>query len=745
MVTLSFRAAPSARPARPGTRQGFAPTRHAVLEAYARLPLSFEANQGQTDPQVKFLARGRGYTLFLTSAGAVVSLKSAHMAQGGANGVLKAREAVLRMKLAGAAAAPRVAGVEPLPGKSNYLRGNDPKRWHKNVAHYAGVKYEGVYPGVDLVFHGRQHQLEYDFELAPGADPRTIRLVFEGAEALRQDERGDLVLRTPAGEFRQHAPLIYQQIRGERRLLSGGYTLEATGQVGFQVAAYDPSKPLIIDPVLAFSSFLGGNNADEGAGIALDSAGNAYVTGSTSSVNFPTSLGAYQSTCGGCPDESDAFVTKLDPRGSTLVFSTYLGGSDSDEGIAVAVDSSGVYVTGDTFSPDFPTTPGAFQTNPGGGTCGSPPFPCPDAFLTKLDPSGSALVYSTYLGGSNSEFGHGIAVDSSGSAYVVGSTASNDFPTTPGAFQTTFGGGTCGRSAAPCPDAFVTKFDSTGSMLVYSTYLGGSKADEALGIALDSSNNAYVTGFTASADFPTTLGAFQTVLGGGTCSDSPCPDAFVTKLDPTGSTLVYSTYLGGDNQDAGAGIALDSSGNAYVTGDTNSSNFPKTPGAFQTSLGGGICGIPPDTAPCADAFITKLNSTGSGVVYSTFLGGNNEDEGNAIAVDAAGNTYVTGSTSSTNFPTLNAVQGTFGGGLADAFVTKLNAAGSGLVYSTYFGGLNNDEGAGIAVDASGNAYVTGNTNSANFRTTPEAFQTTFGGGMCDTTPCSDAFVINVSP
>jgi hypothetical protein len=359
--------------------------------------------------------------------------------------------------------------------------------------------------------------------------------------------------------------------------------------------------------------------------------------------------------------------------------------------------------------------------------------------LTKLNPSGSALVYSTYLGGSNSEFGFGIAADSSGSAYVVGSTASNDFPTTPGAFQTTFGGGTCGT--APCPDAFVTKFDPTGSTLVYSTYLGGSDRDEALGIALDSSNNAYITGDTSSADFQTTLGAFQIQLGGGTCFGAPCPDAFVTKLDPTGSTLVYSTYLGGNNEDAGAGIALDSSGNAYVTGDTNSSNFPTTPGAFQTSLGGGIC----DTVPCADAFITKLNPTGSGLVYSTLLGGNNDDQGSGIVVDTAGNAYLTGLTSSTNFPLMNPLQGTFGGGPADAFVTKLNAAGSGLVYSTYVGGLNNDQGAGIATDAAGNAYVTGDTNSANFPTTPGAFQPTFGGGTCDTAPCSDAFVVKVSP
>jgi hypothetical protein len=480
--------------------------------------------------------------------------------------------------------------------------------------------------------------------------------------------------------------------------------LKGRRQVGFAVATYDTSLPLVIDPVLCYSTYLGGNSADEGRSIAVDSSGSAYVTGYTFSTDFPTTTGTFQTTTFG--GSTDAFVTKLNPTGSALVYSTYLGGGYYDFGHGIAVDASGnAYVTGDTSSTDFPTTAGAFQTTLGGIRNG---------FVTKLNPSGSAQVYSTYLGGSYSDAGLGIAADRSGNACVTGLTFSTDFPTTAGAFQPTFGGG-------GSIDAFVTKLNPTGSAQVYSTYLGGSGGDEGLGIAVDASNNAYVTGFTQSTNFPTTSGAFQPTFGGYN-------DAFVTKLNATGSApLVYSTYLGGSDFERGFGIAVDTLGNAYVTGVAGT-NFPTTSGAFQTTFGGII----------VDAFATKINPTGSApLVYSTYLGGSQFDQANGIAVDASDNAYVTGVTTSTDFPTTSGAFQTTFGGYSDAFVTKLNPTGSApLVYSTYLGGDADDSGNGIAVDPSGSAYITGTTSSIDFPTTTGAFQAVLMAGV----GCCDAFV-----
>jgi hypothetical protein len=735
-----------------------------MAAAFGLLPLSFEVNQGQTDGQVRFLSRGSGYSLFLTSNEAVLSLKPSRQRKGavthprlqnktGPLGIARGSDwfsapsaksvdekseegAILHMKLVGANPSPRVTGLEELPGKSNYFIGNDPAKWRTNVPTYAKVRYENVYSGIDLVYYGNQRQLEYDFVVAPGADPRAIRLAIqsrdrEGAVPLRIDGQGDLVLEAEGSELRLHQPVIYQEISGARQSVGGNFVIqggpsdasaqEGGRQVGFEVARYDASKPLIIDPVLSYSTYLGGSRYDEGSGIAVDSSGNAYVTGVTDSPNFPTA-NAFQavwgnSTCGTSsttpPCYADAFVTKLNANGSALVYSTYLGGAGSDGGSGIAVDSSGnAYVTGVTGSPNFPTA-NAFQAKGGGSS---------DAFVTKLNATGSALVYSTYLGGSDVDQGTGIAVDSSGNAYVTGITLSTNYPTA-NAFQPAHGGGDCGGGQVhyytfPCYDAFVTKLNPAGSALVYSTYLGGSGDDWGRGIAVDSSGNAYVTGITLSTNYPT-ANAFQATPGGGTCPAGfamvPCHDAFVTKLNAAGSALVYSTYLGGSSGDCGLGIAVDSSGNAYVTGDTSSTNFP-TANAFQAAFGGG----PPYLSGGVlflhkDAFVTKLNAAGSVLVYSTYLGGSDDDDGQRIAVDSSGNAYVTGETSSTNFPTANAFQAAKGGDW-DAFVTKLNAAGSALIYSTYLGGSFGDCGTGIAVDSSGNAYVTGSTQSPNFPT-----------------------------
>jgi hypothetical protein len=689
--------------------------------------LYFEPNRGQTDPQVKFLSRGSGYTLFLTrGAEAVLVLRKPTPKRDPLQppalawaGVAPQSEpasptAVVRIKLVGRNARPRVDGLDELLGKANYFIGNDPKKWRTNVPMYSTVRYREVYPGVDLVYYGNQRQLEHDFIVAPGADPRSIRFNLVGVEKLSLDSQGYLSLGVRGGEVRFEKPRMYQEVDGVRREVSGGYVLKGTHEVSFQVTAYDAGRPLVIDPVLFYSTYLGGSGNDQGFGIAVDSSGNAYVTGSTGSTNFPTTAGAFQTTYGG--GSEDAFITKLNPTGSGLVYSTYLGaggGFGNDEAHGIAVDSAdNAYVTGSTNSTNFPTTPGAFQPTVPFKNCSA--VGCTTVFVTKINPAGSALVYSTYLGGSGEDGGAAIAVDAAGNAYVAGGTQSSNFPTTPGVFQPTPGG--VSGSSSGVGDVFVTKLNTTGSGLVYSTYLGGSLGEGPGGIAVDASGNTYVAGGTQSSNFPTTPGAFQTTHGGG------LDTAFVTKINPTGTGLVYSTFLGGNGSDGAAGPVLDAAGNAYVTGNTSSTNFPTTPGAFQATYGGGV----------GDAFVTKLNPLGSGLIYSTYLGGSGQDAGAGIALDSSGNAYVAGYTNSANFPTVNAVQGAIGGGL-DAFVTVVNPTGLALVYSTYLGGSGYDQGSGIALDSlpNPNAYVTGFTGSLNFPTTTGALQTTFGGGSFD--------------
>ena len=654
-----------------------------VKERYGNLPLSFEANHGQSDSTVKFLSRGNGYSLFLTSSEAVLVLsQSSHR-----------KSAVVRMTLVNDNPQSRAAGLDELPGKSHYFIGNDPAKWRTNIPTYAKVKYDGVYPGVDLVYYGNQGQLEYDFVVAPGADPGLITLAFEGPRDVRIDARGELVLDVEGGELRQHKPVVYQEVAGVKQEVAGRFVMKGKREVGFRVAAYDPTRPLIVDPVLVYSTYLGGSGPEFGLGIAVDGGGNAYVTGYTDSMNFPTTA------AGALAGESDVFVTRLNATGNGLIYSAYLGGSSHDRASGIAVDSAGsAYVMGFTRSTDFPTTAGAAQTAHAGGF--------DDAFVSRLDSSGSSLVYSTYLGGSDVDLPGGIAVDGAGSAYVTGYTFSTDFPTISGAAQATRAGEF---------DAFVTRVNATGSGLVYSTFVGGGLNDFGLGIAVDGEGRASVAGVTLSTDFPTTAGAVQTTHAGGS-------DAFVARLDATGSELIFSTYLGGSDADFAGGIAVDGAGSAYVVGYTFSTNFPTTATAAQTDAGG------------TDAFVTKLNAAGSGLVYSTYLGGSLTDLGSEIAIDAAGSAHVVGSTTSVDFPTTaGAAQASFAGS-ADGFVTKLDATGSGLVYSTYLGGSSDDGGQDIAVDGAGAAYVTGYTLSTNFPTTSGAAQTTHAGDF-------DAFVV----
>jgi hypothetical protein len=683
-----------------------------ILDSYGKLPLSFEANHGQSDGRVKFLSRGGGYTLFLTQDEAVLALRginaktdnahaherknatAPHAPESGA--VASTTGAVLRMKLRNANPAATITGMNELQGTSNYFIGNDPAKWRSNVPTYAKVKYEGIYSGIDLVYYGNQRQLEYDFIVAPGADPRRIAFDISGAQRIRQDERGDLLLKTGEGEIRWHRPVAYQEKDGARQEIAAHYSVTAANRVGFEVAQYDASQPLYIDPLI-YSTFLGGSAQDQGNGIALDSAGNAYVVGYTLSTNFPM-MNPLQPNFGG--GNGDVFVAKINLSGSALVYSTYLGGSAFDFAWGIAVDSAGnAYITGSTCSTDFPTV-NALQATPGGGFCGGLGA---DAFVSEINSAGSALVYSTYLGGSGSDGGSGIAVDSAGNTYVVGATASTDFPTK-NPLQSTYGGGT--------EDAFVAKVGPSGSALVYSTYLGGSAYDYGGGIAVDSAGNAYVTGATSSTNFPT-MNPLQPNYGGGTSNGG---DAFVTELNASGSALVYSTYLGGSENDGGAGITVDSAGNAYVVGTTASLNFP-TMNPLQPANGGVV----------QDAFVSKLNPSGTGLVYSTYLGGSSYDYGNGIAVDTAGNAYVAGSTKSTNFPLQSSLKPNLSGS-QDAFVSRINPPGSALVYSTYLGGWAVEYGFGIALDSGGNAYVAGYTTSPNFPTTSGAFQIVCNGG-----------------
>jgi len=744
-----------------------------VKETHADLPLSFEANQGQADPRVKFLSRGRGYTLFLTADEAVLPLRSQKpevrsqkeekrpwSLQGGITGVARGNQGttdVLRLKLVGANRGVNLTALDELPGKSNYFIGNDPRKWRTDVPTYAKVKYEGVYPGIDLIYYSNQQQLEYDFVVAPGADPSAIALHVETGNweletgnskletrnsktgALRVDANGDLVIATNRGEVRLHKPVVYQltetgqlsclrrvssQVQEtkdngprtadvNRQFVDGRYVLLADNRIGFEVASYDRSRPLVIDPVLTYATYLGGTGFDSGRGIAVDSMGNAYVTGYTDSLDFPL-VDSFQRAPGGgtCGTDLDVypcfdvFVAKLNAAGTALVYSTYLGGSGEDYGLKVVVTPSGnAFVTGYTNSTDFPTSSPLQAANRGGY----------DAFVAELDPTGSALVYSTYLGGSGDDYGFGLAVDSSGNAHIAGFTASSDFPTTSGSFQARYGGGLY--------DAFAVKLNAQGSSLVYSTYLGGSTDDFAYGIVVDSAANAYVVGSTNSLDFPTAA-ALQPAPGGGTCGNAsstiPCFDAFITKLNPEGSAPVYSTYLGGRGGDYGYAIAVDTSGNTYVTGYTASPNFPTTLGAFQ-AVGGGSS---------HDAFVAKLNAAGSAFIFSTFLGGIRPAIGYDIAADSSGNSYVTGYAYGAGFPTADPIQAE-NAGFDDVFVTKVNPSGTGLVFSTYLGGSGNEEGRGIALDPAGNAYVTGVTFSTDFPVSAGGFQTGYAGGSFD--------------
>jgi hypothetical protein len=641
-----------------------------ILESYGKLPLSFEANRGQADGRVEFLSRTSGYSLFLTGdevvlalSGKTVDTRQAKIAGSGhapKPGMGASKGGVLRMRLCNVNPAARATGIDELPGTSNYFIGNDPAKWRTKVPTYAKVKYEGIYSGIDLIYYGNQRQLEYDFVVQPEADPQDIRLRIEGAKRLRR-EHGDVVMTTAAGDVYLRYPRLYQDEDGNRHEVAGEYVIEGNNEVRFRVGSYNRSKPLVIDPVLAYSTYV---NENYGAyGIAMDPARNVYVVGLTS-ING-----------------RDVVITKINADGSSVLYTSYLGGTADEWAPAIAVDSAGsAYLTGTTQSTDFPSKNAIQTTNHG----------YYDAFVTKISPDGGSLVYSTYLGGSVYDAGTGIAVDNVGNAYVAGMTGSTDFPTANALQPVALGQG----------DGFVAKINASGSAFVYSTYLTGTGFDYASGVVADSSGNAYVIGATESTDFPT-VNPLQPYHGGR--------DAFVSKINASGSAFVYSTFLGGSGEEDTGAIALDSGRNVYVVGSTTSSDFPTT-NPIQATNGGGW-----------DVFVAKIDARGNALLYSTYLGGSGNDRaytpeigggtGAGIGVDPVGSVYVTGSTESSDFPVHNAIQSTFGGD-SDAFIAGINAGGDALIYSTYFGGLGAESGAGLAVDSRGSVYVAGTTGSS---------------------------------
>lgn len=692
--------------------------------SFGKLPMTFEANKGQTAGQVKFLSRGKGYTAFLTTGGMVLSLRPAQVVANSMHGNTSAAQppaTTLQFQLSGANKNPVAVGEEQQAGRVNYFLGNNSAQWHTNVPTYAKVRFKNVYPGIDLIYYGNHQQLEYDFAVAPGVDPAHIQFEIKGADQTQVDAQGNLVLKIGSSELHFQTPIVYQESNGQRVPVEGGYVIKNSNSIGFRVGQYDANKPLVIDPVLVYSTYLGGSGSDQLTGIAVDNSGSVYVAGYTDSATFPLT------TLGSLPAGTDhVFVAKLDATGSNLIYADYIGGNNQDYAAALVLDSANnVYVTGSTESSNFPAV-AAYQSQQPGPYSG---------FVTKISADGSSVLYSTYLGGNSFDQPSSIAIDSLGQVHVAGFTMSQNFPVV-----------NANQSAALANQAsltgdygFLTKFSTNGSSLVYSTYLGGnSNVAQDCGspcwpapysavsaLAVDANGNAYVTGMTNTYNFPVTSGAYLAT----NTTQQDVTVGFVTKFTSAGS-LGYSTYFYGSsgNPVGIAGIAVDGSGSAYITGGvTSDGNFPVT----STS----ICDPSVSGFGCSYAFVTKFDPTGASVLYSTFLGANNYATPQAIAVDASDNAYVLASTRSSSYVTNNAIEAYSSS--SDILLVKIDAGASTELFSTYLGGSGNDVPAGMAVDSNGNVYVAGSTDSTDFPTTPGAFQSSLGGR-------TDAFIAKIS-
>ena len=679
------------------------------------VPLAFAANTGQVDPAVRFLAHLPQGVLFFTPNQIVLTLQGLECGAAGADcgaaidhipqcAVVRGGRAappppgVLRLRFEDALPTATLRAGLPLAGQVNYFVGNDPARWRANVPTYERLTYEGLYPYIDLRYEGTGARLKGTYVVAPGGAPADIHWYYEGADTVQLDAAGNLQIRLAGSGYRvtEEAPVAWQEQNGRRTPVTIRYALDDEGGVGFELGSYNPLLPLVIDPTLAYATYLGGGGADSGWAVTVDAAGNAYVTGATLSINFPTQ-NPYQSQFGG--GYNDIFVTKLNAAGTGLIYSTYLGGGGEDMGLGIFVDGAGnAYLAGSTGSLDFPLL-NPVQATYGGGNV--------DAFVLELNPTGDALLYSTYLGGSHDDCSVGVARLGNGTLYTGGYTGSTNYPVVQ-AIQPASGGDW---------DAFVTKLNPAGTALLYSTYLGGSDYEFTGGFAVDGAGNAYISGITESANFPV-VAAVQPALGGE-------EDAFLAKVNPDGTALVYSTYLGGSAHDEASIVAVDAAGNAYLNGVTHSPNFPLH-NPFQAVYGGQ-----------GDAFVVKLPPAGSPLVFSTYLGGSGAEWGHGVVADGAGNIYVDGNTASLDFPLINPLQPTYGGGTGDVFLARLPPTGQVPHYATYLGGSGDEGGMFTTLDSAGNAYVTGWTNSPNFPTR-NAYQPVHGGD-------SDVFVVKVLP
>ncbi len=654
-----------------------------VLQNMSLSPLCFTENQGQWDERAFFRANAGGATMWFTREGVYyqflrkidrdISNPDHSFQMPYEPFELKPdsfEQLVIKASFVGANPNPVISGKELIDYKCNYFIGNYPNEWHTDVPNYQAVQFEEIYPGIDLKYYGNGIQMEYDFIISPGTDYTQIQIKYDGARSLSVNSSGELVVQTDWGDVIEQRPIIYQMDSGMRQKIEGKYKITGDNIFSFNLDDnYNPNLPLIIDPVLVYSTYLGGSGTDIVSDLAVDNSGCAYVVGATFGYDFPT-LNPYQTDQG----DVDIIVTKLSDMGNSLIYSTYLGGGDWDQGLAIDVDNQGcAYITGATCSYSFPTV-NPYQTKPG-------PIGDFDGFVAKFSSAGNDLLYSTYLGGNDHESISAIVVDASGCAYVTGGTSSTDFPTL-NHIQTD----------QPEKDAFVTKISSSGSSLIYSTYLGGNQSDGATDLAVDEFGCSYITGGTRSTDFPIN-NPFQDHGGNN--------DVFVTKLSGSGNSMAFSTFLGGDSNEAGLSIVVNDIGESYITGVTLSSDFP-TLNPMQEYMGND------------DVFVTKLSNTGNSLIYSTFLGGNGKDNGLDLLIDELGCVYVTGFSGSIDFPVLNPFQ-TFQGQL-DVFITKISSTGKSLIYSTYLGGSQFDEGRGIAIDDSGFIYVAGCTESAGFPT-----------------------------
>ncbi|MBM3753930.1 MAG: hypothetical protein FJW38_08120 [Acidobacteria bacterium] len=701
------------------------------------LPVSYEYNLGQADNRFQYVARTPGMTLYLTPAEAVLDVRD----------FLGHEGSVLRAELFGAnpmAVANRGKAPETM---ANFFIGSDSSKWLTDVPVFSSVRSTAIYPGIDVEYRGENGILEHDFIVAPNADPSAIRMNFKGADGVRLDRDGNLEISIGRKKISWRKPVLYQDVEHGRLQVEGAYRLDASGQAAFSVGTYDKSKTLVIDPVVQYLTYVGRSGLDAVTRVATDSNGNVYMTGFTQDSNFPSTPGAYQVNSAGA-STGNVIVAKLNAAGTAATYITQFGGATIDFGVGIAVDSAGnVYLAGGTDSANFPTTSGALKTtftsqNPAASHC----------FVTKLNAAGNALAYSTYLGGNSTDRCYAVAADNAGSAYVTGRTSSTNFPVTESAPQSAYRGGAPQTNMAGSPigvagsDVFVAKLNPTGSSIVYATYVGGSGNEVATAIAVDGQGAAYVGGVTNSVNFPVTQGAFQTAYGGAQGqTDFNVGDAFVLKLNPAGTSLVYNTLLGGRQNEVLFGIAVDSQGSAYVTGSTASSNFPTTARAAQRNYGGagGEARI-----VAGDGFVSKLAPNGQSLVFSTFLGGARDERATALALDTAGNVWVTGHTLSTDFPTTNdAFQRTLAGQpgndifiIGDAFVTQIDAAGSAILTSSYLGGRGGDAGTSILVLPDNSVVVAGLTSSTDLPVTSGAYQRQYFGVGYTGVPVGDGFV-----